>query len=178
LFQFAKVGLGLVNHLINTTKSQAAANASRSGLSDRNETIYARQEAAQMAHTYNFWLNQHPDPVTAGLWASKPQREEWRMVLNMVQGHATAMFMADGCADLLFPEFMKPVGLHLDRALPLPVELSAKLNQIRRSTMVVIPQGEVGLLNVWPDIGRLASRKFRVVFNGTFFTVLGNKRPA
>ncbi len=77
--------------------------------------------------------------------------------------------------NLLFPEFM-PVGLHLDRALPLPRELAAKLEQIRGSSMVVVPTGELGLLQLWPAIGRVISRHFEVTFNGRFFTILGDNR--
>jgi hypothetical protein len=163
LIPIAKVGMTAFNHLVPRPSSQSVS---------RQPEPADQGQIAQTAHTYTFWRTERPDPVTAGLWATQPLRDEWRKVLGLVRGHPTSMLMTDGCADLLFPEFMKPVGLHLDRALPLPGEFAAKLQQLRSSAMIVVPPGEMGLLEVWPQIDALISRHFDVLFHGQFFTVL------
>jgi hypothetical protein len=171
LVPFGKIGMAGINRLVPGHAPAIASSRTRPAAIDPGQI-------AQTAHTYSFWRSERPDPITAGLWATGAEREEWRKVLKLVRGQTTSMLMTDGSADLLFSEFMKPVGLHLDRALPLPGEFAAKLKQLRNSERIVVPPGEMGLLEVWPEIGALVSRHFDVLYQGEFFTVLGAKHSS
>jgi hypothetical protein len=167
LIPFGKIGLKMIREL---TPEETSYRTTQQSVGRQHNVDSG---VPVVTHTYSLWSSYRPDPVTAGLWASRPEREEWSKVLAIVRGHHTALLMTDGCADLLFPEFEKPVGLHLDMGLPLQRELSAKAEQIRNSSMIVIPSGELPLLQMWPNIGRVVSANFKPIFQGECFTIFG-----
>jgi len=149
---------------------QAGAVASANG------TGVAPRAGVPKSHTYAWWLTRSRAAITAGLWASTAEREEWAKVLDLIGGHPAALLKTNGCAELLFPEFSKPVGLYLDKGLPLPRELAARSVQIANSAMLVVPTDESALLEIWPAIGRVVSARFKVVFRGDLFTVFEKVR--
>lgn len=163
LVPLGKIGVRILDLVGRSVSSNAQAIVAREG----SDT----EEAAQMSHTYDLWSVSRRDPITAGLWSSSAERDEWEKVLTISRGHSTVLLKADGCADLLFQQFSKPVGVFLDPGLPLPAELVARERQIRASAMVVVPTGESGLLQVWPDIGLVVSKQFRVIFKDRRFTI-------
>jgi hypothetical protein len=126
--------------------------------------------------TYQLWHTTSPSPETAGLWASRTEREEWARVLKMVRGNRASILEYNGCADLLFPEFMPPVTLFLVRAGVNQADLSRKLSQVNNSLMLVMPQWQRGLLDDVPEIGALVRRDFISVFQGESFIVYARRK--
>jgi len=85
------------------------------------------------------------------------------------QGRPRAALLArTGCAELLFPEFAKPVSLYLDPGIPTDEEVMRKAAQLRQASAVVV----VGhsLLATWPPFdAALAGRT--PAFHGKFFDI-------
>jgi hypothetical protein len=171
LVPLGKVGVRSLNRIGSmVARYQAGAVASA------NRTAAAPRASVPKSHTYAWWLTRSRTAITAGLWASAGEREEWGKVLDLIRGHPAALLKTNGCAELLFPEFSKPVGLYLDKGLPLPRELAARSAQIANSAMMVVPTDETALLEIWPALGRVVSARFKVVFRGDLFTVFEKVR--
>ena len=122
------------------------------------------------------WFTTAPSPATAGLWASRDEREEWIKVLATIRGHQAAMLELDGCADLLFSEFSPPVTFFLFPGAVTAGDVSRKLTQLQASTMIVMPRWHSGLLDDFPAIGSLVRRDFVPVLQGTFFIVYARRK--
>src|SRR5579864_1168924 len=93
--------------------------------------------------SYQRWISTAPTRGTAQLWASPEESVEWLKVLTLVRADetrgrpTTALLARTGCAELLFPEFAKPVSLYLDPGLPTDEEVMRKAAQLRQASAVV-----------------------------------------
>jgi hypothetical protein len=88
---------------------------------------------------WRWWQTRHRYDVTAGLWASEDEREQWQTVLNIVHSQHAVILDTKGAAELLLPGFQMPVGLYLDNGLMLPADIQRKVQQISGAQMVVVP---------------------------------------
>ena len=86
------------------------------------------------------WRQTHErDAVTAGLWAPPDERAEWQTVLDIVRSRRVAILDTKGAAELVFPDFEKPVTLYLDPGLMVPADIRRKVEQMSEAQMVVVP---------------------------------------
>ena len=124
--------------------------------------------------SYQRWISTAPTRATAQLWASPEQSAEWLKVLTLVRADETrgrpraALLVRTGCAELLFPEFARPVSLYLDPGIPTDGEVTRKAAQLRQASGVVV----VGhsLLATWPPFdAALAGRT--PAFHGKLFDI-------
>jgi hypothetical protein len=58
--------------------------------------------AQRYQYTVNAWKWSERTPETAGLWAHRDEREEWRRVRAIAE-RSEVFFLNNGCAELLFP---------------------------------------------------------------------------
>ena len=86
-----------------------------------------------------WWQTRDRDAVTAGLWASSDEREEWRRVLDTVHSRRTVILDTKGAIELIVPEFEKPVSLYLDYGLMVPADVQRKVEEMANAEMVVVP---------------------------------------
>jgi hypothetical protein len=127
-----------------------------------------------------WWQTRERDAVTAGLWASPDEREEWQRVLDTVDSRRTAMLDTKGAIELLVPEFQKPVSLYLDYGLMLPADIQRKLEQISQAEMVVVPT-HIGIeacrgIPAAPEFAT-ALKSFEPRMRGKFFDVYQRISP-
>lgn len=125
------------------------------------------------AWLYKGWTTLRPSAVTAGLWASAPEKSEWTHVLASVHGHSTTTFDSRGAAGLLFQQIQPPVTLFLVRGLTTGPEVRRKVAQIAGVSRLVIPLGN-GPCYKMPTAPRLRSalKDFTPLWTGKYFEVL------
>jgi len=133
-----------------------------------------------MAWTHEFrlerlcWDRGQRDAVTAGLWASSDEREEWRLVLDSIRGRKAVVLDLKGAVELMYPEFEPPVTLYLDPGLIKSFEIRRKLEQLSEAQMVVVPVN-IGIesCNGIPDAPefKAAIKEFEPRMRGKFFDV-------
>ncbi|MGB3549899.1 MAG: hypothetical protein WA993_04350 [Candidatus Binatus sp.] len=129
-------------------------------------------------HEYRFdrrwWNTRQRDAVTAGLWASSDEREEWQRVLDTVHSQRAVILDTKGAIELIVPGFERPVSLYLDPGWMLPADIQRKVEQISRAEMVVVPA------NIWIESCRgipaapefeTALKSFEPRMKGKFFDV-------
>jgi len=86
-----------------------------------------------------WWQMRERDAVTAGLWASSDEREEWQRVLDTVHSQRAVILDTKGAIELIVPEFEEPVSLYLDPGWMLPADIQRKVEQMSEAQMVVVP---------------------------------------
>jgi len=124
---------------------------------------------------YRLWFTTSRSPETAGLWTTADERAEWIRVLATIRGHRAAMLDYFGCASLMFPEFSPPVTFSLVPGEYIPAALSREVSQLEESSMIVMPQWQIRLLDDVPEIGALVRRDFDPVFQGKWFIVYSRR---
>ena len=119
------------------------------------------------------WFNTAPSTITAGLWATRDERQEWAHVLDLVKGKSPVTLAYDGSAELLFPAMARPVAVTLVRGETTASELQRKLDQLRSARMAIVPEvpNSSGFLTGWPEFKDALSQWGTVVFKGKYFTV-------
>ncbi len=86
-----------------------------------------------------WWQTRERDAVTAGLWVSSGEREEWQRVLDTVHSQRAVILDTKGAVELIVPGFEMPVSLYLDRGLMVPADMQRKVEQMSEAQMVVVP---------------------------------------
>ncbi len=138
-----------------------------------------------MAWTHEFrldrrwWNTREPDAVTAGLWASSDEREEWQRVLDTVHSQRAVILDTMGAIELLVPEFEKPVSLYLLPGLMIPANIQRKVEQLSEAQMVVVPANiEIEACRGIPAAPEFetALKSFEPRMRGKFFDVY--QRPS
>jgi hypothetical protein len=119
------------------------------------------------------WLNSAPSNTTAGLWATREERQEWAYVLSQLQGKATVVLVFDGSAELLFGQLSRPVVVTLIRGLTGTDELKRKIDQLSAAQFAIVPEvpNSLGFLDSWPEIKDPLLKWGKVVFRGKYFTL-------
>jgi len=165
-----KVDKRFIQHFALTRKaSSAIAESSSIGL----PAVSALP--VESGFTYQLWFTTSPSAETAGLWAPPVERAEWMRVLAMTLGQRTAILEYYGCADLLFPQFIRPVTLFLVPGVS-AADISRKISQLETSSMIVMPRWHRGLLSEFPAIGDLVRHDFVLAFQGTSFVVYTRRK--
>ena len=123
---------------------------------------------------WRWWHNREPGAVTAGLWASSDEREEWQRVLDAVQSRRAVILDTKGAVELIVPGFEKPVGLYLDYGLMVPADVQRKVKQLSEARMVVVP-ANIGIeacrgIPAAPEF-ETALKSFEPRMRGKFFDV-------
>lgn len=128
--------------------------------------------AHMMTHIWRIW---QPEAATAGLWAAPDEADEWQRVREIARGNDAVILDTKGAADLLFPEFARPVTLYLDPGWMLPSDIDRKMRQLEGAQMVILPYG-IGpeVCRGIPDSTELRDslNKFEPVFQGQYFEIL------
>jgi hypothetical protein len=129
---------------------------------------------------WRWWQTHERAEVTAGLWASSDEREEWQRVLNTVDGRRTAILDTKGAIELIVPEFQKPVSLYLDFGLMVPAEIRRKVEQLAEAQMVVVPIDGIEACRGVPAAPEFqaALKDFLPRMKGKFFDVYSRPSPA
>jgi hypothetical protein len=118
------------------------------------------------------------DAVTAWLWASPDEREEWQRVLDAAHSQRAVILDTKGAIELIVPGFEKPVSLYLDFGLMVPADIQRKVEQISEAQMVVVPVGGIEACRGIPAAPEFAAalKSFEPRIKGKFFDVY--QRPA
>jgi hypothetical protein len=124
--------------------------------------------------TARSWNTRERDAVTAGLWASPDEREEWQRVLDTVRSQRAVVLDSKGAIELIDPEIEKPVSLYLDRGWMLPADIRRKVEQMSEAQMVVVP-ANIGMMTcrgipAAPEF-ETALKSFEPRMRGKFFDV-------
>jgi hypothetical protein len=88
---------------------------------------------------YGWWTTTGPDQITAGLWASEEERNEWKRVLNSRDNGPVVMLSKMDTTGLLFPQFEPPTSMFLLEGLTAVPDVRRKLDQIAGAHLVVVP---------------------------------------
>jgi hypothetical protein len=119
------------------------------------------------------WFSTAPSTVTAGLWASSDERDEWIRVVALAKGNSSVVLSYDGCAQLIFAELTKPVAATMMRGQTTASELARKMEQLSAAQIAIVPEvlNNAGFLNAWPEFNDKLSKWGVIVFKGSYFTV-------
>ena len=126
-----------------------------------------------------WWNTRERDAVTAGLWASSGEREEWQRVLDTVHSQRTVILDTKGAIELIAPGFEKPVSLYLDPGWMVPADMQRKVEQMSEAQMVVVPANiEIEACRGIPAAPEFATalKSFEPRMRGKFFDVY--QRPS
>jgi len=127
---------------------------------------------------HRWWQIRQPDAITAGLWSTAEERDEWATVLGEARGRKSVVLDTKGAAELMFSEFEAPVSLYLDPGLMSAAEVDRKVVQLSAASLVVVPIGipVCGGIPSAPEI-RAAMTGFEPVFSGRHFVVYRRTIP-
>ena len=127
------------------------------------------------------WRTTSPSLVTAGMWASPEEVQEWEQVQRAVgdnpTGNRALVVSAMGCAPLLSARFEPPFANHFTPGELMPDQLARLMRQIdlAQRIVVVISPGFGNMLVWWPDIQHALDGHERV-WKGKSFAVYGPRR--
>ena len=120
------------------------------------------------------WDTTERGAVTAGLWASSDEREEWQRVLDTVHSQRAVILDTKGAIELIVPGFERPVSLYLDPGWMVPADIQRKVEQLSKAQMVVVPV-DIGIevCNGIPAAPEFAAalKNFEPRMMGKFFDV-------
>jgi hypothetical protein len=121
---------------------------------------------------YRQWKTTSPSPLTAGLWAPAAEVSEWNNVLGLSRHEKMVVVDTKGAAELMYPEFGRPVFMFLDPGLETQQDVARKAAQISTSSAFVVPQ-TVRTYGGLPDAPEIAAAmsNFELEWRGEFFTV-------
>jgi hypothetical protein len=106
--------------------------------------------------TATLWKTLAPHPETQGLWASKEELENWKIVSSLIKGSRPVVIAPIGGLELLDPAHFQPqTSLTLYRYFTLPVEVERKKKQLASASTVVVydtPPLDHLVLKDWPEL--------------------------
>ena len=120
------------------------------------------------------WRTTAPSPVTAGMWASSEEVQEWEQVRRAIDGHRALLLTAMGCGPVLSAHFEPPFANHFTPGELMPDQLARLMLQIdgAQRIIVVVSSGFGNMLVWWPDIQR-ALDGHELLWKGQSFAVYG-----
>jgi len=127
------------------------------------------------------WRTASPSLVTAGMWASPEEVQEWEQVQRAVSdnraGKRALVLSAMGCAPLLSARLEPPFANHFTPGELMPDQLARLMRQIdlAQRIVVVISPGFGNMLVWWPDIQHALDRH-TLIWRGKSFAVYGPRR--
>ena len=140
----------------------AAASSIRDLLSARIAIALAAMallgNLSHFAQISDQWRTTSPSRVTAGMWASPEEVQEWEQVQRAVGDNSTGnralVLSAMGCAPLLSARFQPPFANHFTPGELMPDQLARLMRQIdlAQRIVVVTSPGFGNMLVWWPDI--------------------------
>ena len=124
------------------------------------------------------WRTTAPSPVTAGMWASSEEVQEWEQVQRAIDGHRALLLTAMGCGPLLSAHFEPPFANHFTPGELMPDQLARLMLQIdgAQRIVVVVSSGFGNMLVWWPDIQH-ALDSHELLWKGESFAVYGARKP-
>ena len=130
-------------------------------------------QKGMIATNFHAWFNTASSAATAGLWASRDERQEWIHVLDLTKDKSSIVLTYDGSAQLSFAELTPPVAVTLMRGQTTASELRRKIEQLSDAQIAIVPVVlyNAGFLNEWPEFKDRLSKWDVPVFNGRYFTV-------
>jgi hypothetical protein len=123
------------------------------------------------------WRTTAPSPVTAGMWASSEEVEEWEQVRRAIDGHRALLLTAMGSGPVLSAQFEPPFANHFNPGELMPDQLARLMRHIdtAQRIVVVISSGFGNMLVWWPDIQH-ALDGHELMWKGKSFAVYGARR--
>jgi hypothetical protein len=123
------------------------------------------------------WRTTAPSPVTAGMWASSKEVQEWEQVQRAIDGHRALLLTAMGCGPVLSAHFEPPFANHFTPGELMPDQLARLMLQIdgAQRIVVVISSGFGNMLVWWPDIQH-ALGSHQLLWKGESFAVYGARK--
>lgn len=124
------------------------------------------------------WRTTAPSPVTARMWTSSEEVQEWEQVQRAIDDHRALLLTAMGCGPVLSARFEPPFANHFTPGELMPGQLARLMRQIdgAQRIVVVISSGFGNMLIWWPDIQR-ALDGHELLWKGESFAVYGARRP-
>jgi hypothetical protein len=171
-FPASKIGKRAVQHLATVSAAQSA-----SADIGKSPHVSGSPLPVESGFTYQLWFTTFASPVTAGLWATPQERDEWARVMSLALGHRAAVLEYDGCVALLFADFQPPVALYLVSGNDNAAELKRQFVQLQNSSIIVVPRWQTAVVASSPAIAALVNHDFAISFQGAAFTVLA-RRPS
>lgn len=137
-------------------------------------------QKATLQDSIRAWTTTQRDPGALGLWTSADEANEWAKVRSLAQGKRATILTGDGCAELAFPEFRKPVSFFLIPGLASSSEIERKLAEVTSASMVILPQfypADFDQSQNWPEFAGVL-KSFRLVSSGKYFKVFSKDAAA
>jgi len=124
------------------------------------------------------WRTTAPSSVTAGMWVSAEEVQEWEQVQRAVDGHRALLLTAMGCGPVLSARFEQPFANHFTPGELMPDQLARLMRQIdgAQRIVVVTSSGFGNMLVWWPEIQH-ALDGHELLWKGKSFAVYGVRRP-
>jgi hypothetical protein len=124
------------------------------------------------------WRTTAPSPVTAGMWASSEEVQEWEQVRRAIDSHRALLLTAMGCGPVLSARFEPPFANHFTPGELMPDQLARLMRQIdgAQRIVAVVSSGFGNMLVWWPDIQR-ALDGHELLWKGESFAVYGARKP-
>jgi hypothetical protein len=140
---------------------------------------------ALTGHKYPFggvrhlWKTTRPVAGMSGLWANKPDAEEWQRLREIIGGRRASVIASKECLSLLDPGFAPPEAFLLEPGIPLPAELGRKLDQVASAEMVLVrlPLRELFLDMWWPQFHE-ALDGCELAYSSTNYQLYRRLRPS
>ena len=125
------------------------------------------------------WRTMAPSPVTAGMWASAEDVQEWQQVQRAIGSHRALLLTAMGSGPLLSDRFEPPFANHFTPGELMPGQLARLMRQIDSAQRIVavIGSGFGNMLVWWPSIQR-ALDGHELLWKGKSFAVYGGPTRA
>jgi hypothetical protein len=137
-------------------------------------------QRATLQGSIRAWATTRRDPDALGLWTSADEAKEWATVRGLAAGKRTIVLACDGCAEVAFAEFRKPVSLFLIPGLATSGEIERKVAEVSSASMVIVPEyypADVCQMRKWPEFAH-ALKDFRLVSSGKYFKVFSKDNDA
>jgi hypothetical protein len=133
---------------------------------------------AHLAQIARQWRTTAPSPLTAGMWVSSEEAQEWERARRALDGHRALLLTAMGCGPVLTAQFEPPFANHFTPGELMPDQLARLMRQIdgAQRIVVVISSGFGNMLVWWPDIQR-ALDGHELLWKGKSFAVYGARGP-
>jgi hypothetical protein len=135
---------------------------------------------ATLQDSIRAWITTRRDPGALGLWTSPAEANEWAKVRSLALGKSATILTGDGCAEVAFPEFRKPVSLFLIPGLASSPEIQRKVAEVSSASIVLLPDfypADFDQASKWPEFAA-ALQKFRLVSSGKYFKIFSKDDAA
>jgi len=109
-------------------------------------------EVPYFGDRYRSWKERSTSRETAGLFSSTEERREWARVRKLIRenqfSRPAALLGVQGCGEILFPEFAKPVSAYLFPGEASAGDIQRKQAQVAAADFLVAPRSRDSLIDL------------------------------